>query len=388
MSQASGPGHLRPSPLVAPGPPPQAPQGPLYGARYGDPAYEARYGSSPPPDGPAPQGPPLQGQPLQAPPLQAPPLQGPPLQAPDAAVAPAGRLPAGRLSFRPGVVTLRPTSLGDLLDGAVRTIRLRPGLYLGVGALVVVLGTVVRAAIDALVGVTLLAPDGVTTMRITPSLAVVPVMGALLAGLLAAPTAEAVLGRRPTPARLRGQLRPRAGALAGYVALAAAACLLPTLLIWAALGGRSAQQTDLLLAMLLLGLAGEIVRLPFYAAPAAVVLEGAGPWQAIRRSMRLVRGYLGRTLAVALLARLLVSLVTLVLATPLGIAVAVASATSGFSLNDSVLGPAMTTLFAMLTACLTLPFEAALRSLYYVDLRVRAEGLDVLLVDAVRRGEA
>lgn len=364
-----GPDHPLPSPspsrggLVPPGPMPPVRSGPLYGARYGDPTYEARYGS-----------------PLGA---SAPPSTRPSDPPGDA----SGRAPAARLDVRPGVLTLRPASIGDLLDAAVRTIRLRPGLFLGAGALAVLVGMVVRAAIDALVGVTLVASDGTAALRITPSLAIVPVIGVLLAGVLAVPTADAVLGRPPTAARLRAQLRPRSRALAGYVALAAVACLLPTLLVWFALGGRSAQQTDLLLALLTLAFAGELAQLPFFAAPAAVVLEGAGPWQAVRRSVRLVRGYVLRTLAVALLARLLIVLVTLALAMPLGVAVAVVSATSGFSLGDSALGPALSTVFGMLTACLTLPFEATLRSLYYVDIRVRAEGLDVLLVEAARRRE-
>ena len=379
MSQATGPRRDEPPPaaprgLVAPGPAPTAPSGPLYGARYGDPAYESRFGSAGPLPGPLAPGarPPGAG----ARPLGA---GGP--------TSPAGVGAAtGRLTFRPGVVTLRPASIGDLLDGAVRTIRLRPGLFLAVGALAVVGGTVLRAAVDALVGVTIVAPDGTAALRVTPSLALVPVIAALLAGVLSIPTAEAVLGRPPTAARLRAQLLPRAAALAGYVGILAVGCLLPTLLVWFALGGRSAQQTDLLLTLLALGVVGELALLPLFAGPAAVVLEGASPWQAIRRSVRLVRGYLGRTFGVALLARLLVLMVTAVLAIPLGVAVGIASATSGFSVSQSLLGPAMTTLFGMLTACLTLPYEATLRSLYYVDVRVRSEGLDVLLVDAARRG--
>lgn len=372
MSQARGsgrdapPGGGRLGPLVAPGPPPPAPTGPLYGARYGDPAYEDRFGS-----------------PLGA----VPPTTTTDVTTPPAMGGSGAPRALGRLTFRPGVITLRPATLGDLLDAAVRTLRLKPGLFLGAGALAVLLGTVLRAAVDAAVGVTIVGPDGAATFRITPSLAVVPVIGATLAGVLAIPTADAVLGREPSAPDLRSRLRRRGTALAGYVALAAVACVVPAMLLWFALGGRSAQQTDLLLAVGALGVLLELARLPFFVAPVAVVLEGAGPWQAVVRSVRLVRGYLGRTLAVALLARILVTLVTLALATPLAVAASVASATSGFSLADSLFGPALTILFGMLTACLTLPFEATLRSLYYVDLRVRAEGLDVLLVDAARRDQ-
>lgn len=373
MSQGSGSVRHAPPLGPPPGPPPSAPTGPAYGARYGDPDYEARFGT--------PLGPGRAAAEDRVSPAD------PPVSSPvSSAVSSAAPASDGRLMFRPGVITLRPASLGDLLDAAIRTIRLRPGLFVGAGAVAVIVGTVLRAVVDAAVGVTIVGSDGTATMRITPSLALVPVIGATLAGVLAAPTAQAVLGHEPTLGRLRAQLRPRWRALAAYVVLAAVACLVPTLLVWFALGGRAAQQVDLVLALLGVGVLIDLARLPLVAAPAALVLEGAGPWRAVRRSLRLVRGYVGRTLAVVLLARILVLLVTAALVTPLGVAAAVASTTSGFSLGNGPLGPALTTLFGMLTACLTLPFEATLRSLYYVDLRIRGEALDVLLVDAARRG--
>lgn len=360
--------------LTPPGPPAESAWGPIYGARYGDAAYEARFGQAhlttvstplraipgPQPPGPQPPGP------------QPPGPQPPRVQA--------------RLTFRPGVITLRPLSIADLLDGAVRTLRRRPALFFSVGALLIAVSSVLRAAIDALVGVTLVSATGTAGLRITPSIALTPVIAALLAGVLAVPTAQAVLGRDPTFQRLWSELRPRLPALLGYVAIAAVACIVPTLGVWYALGGRSAQQLDLFLALGALALVGEVVRLPFVAAPAAVVLEGAGPVAALRRSLALVRGSYARTLAVALLGRILVLLVSAALAMPLFIATLAVSTASGADLSESVLGPALGTVFTLLTMCLTMPFESTLRSLYYVDLRVRREGLDLLLVDAARRG--
>lgn len=377
MSEPGGSGRTEPvrsrpaAPLTAPGPPPEDPAGPLYGARYGDPAYEAAFGARPASNAPGGSNHTAAGSNAAA--------TGQPPGGPPGPVT-------GQLTYRPGVVTLRPLSIGDLLDGAVRTIRLRPGLFLGAGAAAVILGTLIRAVIDVLVGVTIVAPDG-NVVRITPSVAVLPAVGALLAGVLSVPTAQAVLGRSLDWPRLRAMLRPRWTALLGYVALAGVACLVPALLLWFALGGRDAQQGDLMLAMGAIAVVVGLVRLPFVAAPAAIVLEGAGPWRALRRSMTLVRGYVGRTLGVSLLAWLIVSLVSVALITPLAVAASIVSSTSGFTLGDGPLEPLVTTLFGLLTSVLTLPFEATLRSLYYVDLRVRAEGLDVLLLDEARRGE-
>lgn len=324
-----------PVPLLAPSAPADAPLGPLYGARYG---------------------------------------------------GAGGALPAAvalsPLTYRPGVITLRPLGAGDLIDGAVRTLRARPAVFLGVGAIFATALTVLRTAIDALVGVTYLGPDGSPGVTLTPSVMLPTLLAALLAGILAPPIAQAVLGRSLDPTVLWSMLRPRLPALLGYLAVVTVAVALPTVLLWSALGGRRGPQGDLVLALLGLVALGELVRVPFVGAPAVIVLEGQGPLRAVRRSWSLARRSYWRVLTITLLGKALVALVTAAFMAPLLIGAQALSSATGLSPESGQLVSAGMTLLAMFTTCLTAPFDATLRLLLYVDLRVRSEGLDVLLVDA------
>ncbi len=319
---------------TAPGPPTPAAAGPIWGDRYG-------------------------------------------IARPDRPAAP----PSGTFTFRPGVVTLRPLSLPDLLDGAVRTIRRRPGVFLGAGATVVALSTLLRTLIDAGIGITLIDADGSPTLTMSPSLAVLTIVGALLAALLAFPTGQAVIGG---PADTQGWLKPlrsRWGSVAGYLALVTCVCALPAALVWAAVGGRAARPLDVGAAFITLAIVWEFARIPFVAVPAAIVLERQGVWAAVRRSWALVRGSYLRTLGVSLVGRLLTLLVQAALVIPLLITGAALGAIVGAHAQSVAEASAVAALYGMLAACLTMPFEATLRTLLYVDLRARSEGLDVRLAD-------
>ncbi|GAB76785.1 hypothetical protein SAMN05421595_1919 [Austwickia chelonae] len=351
--------------LAAPGPPSAGPTGPVYGARYGEPAYEAQWGTSgtfPPPMG------------LSATSQTAPP--GPP----STPTRPGARL----LTFRPGVVTLRPLSINDILDGAIRTIRRRPGLFIGVAALGMAVATVVRAVIDVSAGVTLMDASGGAS-RLSPSTAVKPVLAVVVAGLLAAPTADAVLGRRLGWGQVREALSAHRFSLLKLVAVIAAITGGTTFLAWFAMGGREAQLSNLTFVLWTLGLVQFLLLIPFSAAPAVSVIEGAGPVRALRRSFSLMRGFLGRAFLMVLVSKLLIGIMTAVIAAPLQLGILVLSQTTGYQLMESAWSPAVNMLMDLLAGSLTLPFEAVVFALFYIDLRVRGEGLDVLLVDEARR---
>ncbi len=294
------------------------------------------------------------------------------------AAAPTAAFPVP--TFRPGVVTLRPMTIPDMVDGAVRAMRRRPGVFLGVGGAVVAASTVVRTLIDAGIGTTLIDSDGAPTATLTPSIAVLPVVAALLAGLLAVPTGQAVLGRPLDTASLRRQLRGRLAPLTAYLALVALAYALPVTAVWWGWGGRAAHGEDLAFTLGGLALVAEFARVPFVAAPAAIVLERQGPWAAVRRSWTLVRGSYFRALWVGLLGRLLTVLVQVALVVPLLLLSGVASAVTGASAETVAQVAAIAALYGMVTGCLTMPYEATLRAVLYVDLRSRAEGWDVRLM--------
>ncbi|MEP7160330.1 MAG: hypothetical protein ABI746_04440 [Dermatophilaceae bacterium] len=346
---------------IAPTPPAEPGGAPRLGAPDVDPAHDGRFGPGPLAADLTPPG------------------------APRRASAEASKAAFPVPTFRPGVVTLRPMTIPDMVDGAVRAMRRRPAVFLGVGGAVVAASTVVRTLIDAGIGTTLIDQDGVPTATLTPSIAVLPVVAALLAGLLAVPTGQAVLGRPLDTASLRRQLRGRLAPLAAYLALVALACALPVTIVWWGWGGRAAHGEDLAFALGGLAMAAELARVPFVAVPAAIVLERQGPWAAVRRSWMLVRGSYFRALWVGLLGRLLTVLVQVALVVPLLLLSGVASAVTGASAQTVAQVAAITALYGMVTACLTMPYEATLRAVLYVDLRSRAEGWDVSLVRAGHR---
>ncbi|MBW3084664.1 hypothetical protein KEM60_00853 [Austwickia sp. TVS 96-490-7B] len=290
------------------------------------------------------------------------------------------------LAYRPGVITLRPMDMGPLVDASVRSVRTAPALYLGVIAVVAAGAVVVETGIGVWME-SLSVKQGIFGLRPSPTTAGWSLLGGLAAGLLAVPTSYAVLGRKNTLRAWWAATAPRIGALVGYVAVMAAVLVPVIAAVWLGLGGSSAQPVNLWLTMGALAALIEVLRVPFVAAPAAVVLEGLGPWRAVRRSWSLVHGSVMRTFAIGIVLRLLTMLLSVSLSVPFALGVLFATEVGGIKLEQGIIGAALPVLLSLVVLCLTLPFEAALRTLYYTDLRVRTEGFDVMLLeDARRRG--
>jgi len=112
-------------------------------------------------------------------------------------------------------------------------------------------------------------------------------------------------------------------------------------------------------------------------APAALIAEGAGPIQSLRRSFALVKGSWWRVFAMLFVASLLVAVITSVVTAPIQFAVTFGS---GFADSpDTAMGGflAANTLISGLATALTLPFSAAIVVALYFDQKVRKEGFDL-----------
>lgn len=111
-----------------------------------------------------------------------------------------------------------------------------------------------------------------------------------------------------------------------------------------------------------------------------VVVEGAGPVAALRRSFRLVRGRFWRVLGTLVLASIISGLVAQVAVIPFSI--------PGDIFGDW-LGLVFTTIGGVIAAIITTPLSANAQTLLYYDGRIRVEGYDLrLLVDEVTRTHA
>ena len=324
------------------------------------------------------------------------------------------------LAPRPGIIPLRPLGVTEIISGAFEALRANPrAMFLPaliVMSIVGLLSAVVtflatRAQLDALSALpgngtsTDSTETALETFQITgvaslaqlgPSL-VLSLVSTILTGLLIMTVSRSVLGRIATPsevwARVRSRIWPLIGqsVLIGLIGLVAALLSLGFFLavIVAAISAFDgdpdvAAMMIGVLVLFILTIAFVLVaiylsiRLSF--SSAALILENVGVWEGMRRSWHLTKGSFWRVLGILLLALVitttLVGLVSSALSfvgglTALGGEDAYAAVMAGSSFLSSVLQAAV------------LPFNSAVVALTYIDLRMRKEGLDVELRQAL-----
>ncbi|MFL5959238.1 MAG: hypothetical protein ACJ75G_03085 [Gaiellaceae bacterium] len=119
---------------------------------------------------------------------------------------------------------------------------------------------------------------------------------------------------------------------------------------------------------------GIYLYVAFSVAVPVLLVEGAGPSRALGRSRELVRGRWWGTFGVALVGYLLVSIVSLALT---GLVVGVAFADPA---RNTVSGFVLNTLAETVGSMIATPAAAAFVTVLYIDLRVRREGFDLLLL--------
>lgn len=119
-----------------------------------------------------------------------------------------------------------------------------------------------------------------------------------------------------------------------------------------------------------------VVWVLLFAAIPAVSLEGIGPFAALRRSTELAEGDWLRIF--------LVLLVALIIATLPDIALGIAVGQIGEGMNP--MSQAIAQVVSTLLSAITYPFSVAATVVMYYDRRVRAEGLDLQLLEAAISG--
>ncbi|MEU5031617.1 glycerophosphoryl diester phosphodiesterase membrane domain-containing protein [Streptomyces milbemycinicus] len=312
---------------------------------------------------------------------------------------------------RPGVIPLRPLSVGEILDGAVSTLRTHWRPVLGVSLAVAL---VTQAVTTAATGLWFRDTNGLDSLENDPNPSVrealdalghalpgsaVPLAAGVLGtmvttALLTIVIGRAVLGRSVSPGEVWRDARPRLLHLCGLllllpglVAVTFAAGLAPGLLLIAA----DADSEGAALA-LLGGLGATAVALWLWiryslAAP-ALMLEKQGLSAAMRRSAKLVSGAWWRMLGIQLLALLIAFVVSAVVEIPTSI---VGMAIGGDNAMDWLSGESVSVSWTflvvigiggVLASTITLPISAGVTALLYVDQRIRREALDLELTHA------
>ncbi|MCU1497545.1 MAG: hypothetical protein JWM47_1498, partial [Acidimicrobiales bacterium] len=257
---------------------------------------------------------------------------------------------------------LRPLGVGELLDAAIRIYRSRAKTLMLAVAIPLLPVTVFT---------TLVTWSSRTDLGVDPSTGAPNFDGGDIAlqltGSLVALVASVVAGALATAACFRSI----SGAYVGDDPDWKESLRFALSRFWSVLGLTFLVGLATLAGLLVCGF-GVLYPLAFFSvAMPALLVEGIGAGEAMRRSRHLVKGRGWRTLGIVLLRTLLASAFQSVVSAP---AIALI-----FAAPDSPVTQVVTAILSCAAAIIVTPFTAAFTMALYVDLRVRKEGFDLVL---------
>ncbi|MFF0228021.1 hypothetical protein [Streptomyces sp. NPDC004629] len=311
---------------------------------------------------------------------------------------------------KPGVIPLRPLGVGEILDGAVSTMRTYWRTVLGISLTIAVITEIVVILFQGLVLNDTASTDALNDPSATlgelsramgeamlGSVAVLLIssIGTIIAtALLTTVTSRAVLGRAVTTGEAWRDARPQVPRLFGLVfllPLIAAGILLcgalPGIIVAAAGAGGGA--TAALLVLGLLGAAVVVVWLMvrYSLASPALMLERQSILKSMGRSAKLVRGSWWRIFGIQLLAAIIANIVASIIVIPFAL---IAAALSGDGFSGFLEGTGdvgwtfliISGIGSVIGSTITFPINAGVSVLLYIDQRIRREALDLELARA------
>lgn len=301
-------------------------------------------------------------------------------------------LGADRADLLGGDIPLRPLGVAEILDGAIVNIRHNPrgvlGLSLAITTVVQVLQSVVTyffigdVAGDDIAPAPVMQSVGVQLTISTLGLLMSAYAVLLLAGMLGPAMGRTLFGLPTPPGQVWRDSRPRLFRLVGAATLimmlsvAAAALPVAPFVVAAAADAPAAIMFGVIGFPVGLGLMVWLYVL-FALAPPALVIERQGAFAALGRARRLVRGKWWRTCGILLLTLLItVFMGYFALRIPFVVAELVLFGTD-LSDVEVLLQLALDTVGRIVSWTLTIPFDAGVIALLYVDRRMRREGFDL-----------
>ncbi|MFD5284346.1 glycerophosphoryl diester phosphodiesterase membrane domain-containing protein [Streptomyces rubrogriseus] len=309
---------------------------------------------------------------------------------------------------KPGVIPLRPLGVGEILDGAVSTMRTYWRTVLGISLTVAIFTEVIVVLLQGLVlddtGSEALNDPDATLSELGDALAettinsgvifLISLIGTVLAtALLTTVTSRAVLGKPVTTGEAWRDARPQVLKLFGLILLLllivaglVTAGMTPGLLVTATAGGEAG------VALTALGfVAGGVVAVwlmvRFSLASPALMLEKQGIKKAMGRSVKLVRGSWWRVFGIQLLATVIANVVASIIVIPFAFLAATlgGDGVGGFLDGTGDLGwtfLVVSGIGSVIGSMITFPITAGVTVLLYIDQRIRREALDLELARA------
>ncbi|MFJ9581550.1 glycerophosphoryl diester phosphodiesterase membrane domain-containing protein [Streptomyces sp. NPDC101191] len=307
---------------------------------------------------------------------------------------------------KPGVIPLRPLTLGDILDGSVATLRRYWQTVLTVSVTIAVLMQVAEILAQRYL---VPAPPEInrdaspaealsqsvdalrsSVIAMGPAYLIMVAATLVSAALLTVVISRAVLGRPVTLGTAWQEARPRLLQLLGLTLLVpvmAAGIMFVGLLPGLLLGGSSGAGLAFLGGTCAF-VAVVWLTIRFSLASPALMLERQGVVKALKRSAKLVQGSWWRIFGINILTQLLIFLFSMLIAFPFAF---LAMGVAGDGLSDILDGTVPETSWSYLvimgiggviTSAITYPISAGVTVLLYIDQRIRREALDLELARA------
>ena len=314
---------------------------------------------------------------------------------------------------QPGIIPLRPLTVGELFNGAFQAVRVNPQTMFGFAFAIMAVVGLVQAffASSSTSSLTRALSSGDTedlvyslgnSMGSFVTTGLTMLATAFLSGMLALTVWDAVLGRKSSPADAWHRFSPRfvpvllATFLIGIIefvliVLVLLVFMIPFFLVVvnaasarsydsasASIGGAFAIIFLMIVALIVVGC---FLTVKFAFTSSAVVLEGLGPVDALKRSWSLSKGSFWR-----ILGRIwLIGIVTGLISTVLG---AVVGAILGVGANaaDSVgMLVAFSAFLSALLSAVVIPVQSSFYTLMYLDERMRKENLAPMIAQEASR---
>lgn len=310
---------------------------------------------------------------------------------------------------KPGVIPLRPLGVGEILDGAVSTMRAYWRTVLGISLTVAIVTEIVVILLQGLV-----LDDSLSTDALNDSSAsfdevsramgdvflssgvlfVVSLIGTVIAtALLTTVTSRAVLGKPVSIGEAWRDARPQVAKLFGLILLLLLTVvaiivvgIAPGILV-ALAGSDSGGAALAVLGGLGAGIVALWLMIRFSLASPALMLEKQGIVKSISRSAKLVSGSWWRVFGIQLLATIIANVVASIVVLPFTFLAAALTGDgiSGFLNGTGGLGwtfLVVSGIGSVIGSMVTFPITAGVTVLLYIDQRIRREALDLDLARA------
>ncbi|MFG2295243.1 hypothetical protein [Streptomyces sp. NPDC048603] len=306
-----------------------------------------------------------------------------------------GKPPAAK----PGVIPLRPLGLGEILDGAVTTMRTHWRSVLPITLVVAVLIELISITLQRTVlSEYLVVPDESATpeealealgdtMVVSMADSFIQLVGSVVVtALLMMIFSRAVLGRPSSIGDAWREARPHLLRLAGLTLLLIVGALAIALVLM--LPGALVDSAGLVA----LGAIGALVLIAwlwvkFALAAPALMLERGGVIPSLRRSAKLVRGAWWRIFGISILTSIITGFVAMIIVSAFAVVGSLFTdeGVSGFVEGTSVDSwpfLIISGIGAVIALTIVMPMQAGVTALLYIDQRIRREALDLELARA------